>query len=143
MTDRRQQDIRLIHVAARELRLSRDDYEAVLLAVCGVRSSADLDGANRAKLLAHFKKLGFTVKPKTPSRALAPDAQSQKIRALWLSLADAGVVRNRSEAALAAYVKRQTGVDALQWLRPAQASAVIESLKKWLSRKSKTSGVHL
>lgn len=140
MTDRRQQDIRLIHVAARELRLSRDDYEAVLLAVCGVRSSADLDGAGRAKLLAHFKKLGFTVKPKKPSRALANDAQSRKIRALWLSLADAGVVRNRSEAALASYAKRQCGVDALQWLTASQAQALIESLKRWLTRTTESGG---
>ncbi|MEX3556412.1 MAG: phage protein GemA/Gp16 family protein [Burkholderia gladioli] len=35
---------------------------------------------------------------------------------------------------LSAYVKRQTRVDALQWLSSAQASCVIEALKCWLAR---------
>jgi len=35
---------------------------------------------------------------------------------------------------LAAYVKRLTGVEALQWLTTGQAGGVIEALKKWQNR---------
>ncbi|MBX9635054.1 MAG: regulatory protein GemA, partial [Magnetospirillum sp.] len=45
-----------------------------------------------------------------------------------------GEVRNPSEAALAATVKRQTGTDALQFLTVAQARKVIEILKSWCAR---------
>lgn len=83
-----------------------------------------------------MKKQGFKIKHKQdPStRTLAGDAQSKKIRSLWLSLHDDGIVRDPSEASLANYVKRLTGVEALQWLSTAQASGVIEALKKWQQR---------
>lgn len=147
--DLRRRELAQIHIAVQQLGMTDDDHRSLLWSVCQVKSAADLDWTGRKRYLDHLKKLGFkprtkagkssqprprTGTPAPSSRPLAPDAQSQKIRALWLTLADAGVVRNRSEAALAAYVKRQTGVEALQWLGPAQASAVIESLKKWLSR---------
>ena len=45
-----------------------------------------------------------------------------------------GVVKNPSEEALASYVKRITGVDALQWINGDQAETLIESLKKWAMR---------
>lgn len=56
------------------------------------------------------------------------------IRALWLHLSEIDIVHNASEAALGAFVKRMTGVDALQWLSTKQASQVIENLKQWLTR---------
>lgn len=77
------------------------------------------------------------MRSKPQTRSLADDAQSKKIRALWLDMAETGIVKNPSEAALAAYVKRLTGVDTLQWLSTEQASTVIETLKKWQKRMSK------
>ncbi|OLZ62767.1 regulatory protein GemA, partial [Chromobacterium violaceum] len=68
------------------------------------------------------------------SRPLAQDEQHKKIRALWLFLYQIGVVKNPAESALAAYVKRITGRDAMQWLAGDQLEQVIESLKKWAMR---------
>ena len=56
------------------------------------------------------------------------------IRYLWIQLHEVGKVKNSSEDALGAYVKRMTGVAALQWLDVKQASKVIEAMKKWLER---------
>ncbi|MFB9157330.1 regulatory protein GemA [Chromobacterium violaceum] len=70
----------------------------------------------------------------TQSRPLAQDEQHKKIRALWLFLYQIGVVKNPAESALAAYVKRITGRDAMQWLAGDQLEQVIESLKKWAMR---------
>lgn len=130
----RKRELALIHLAKATLGLSRDDYEHVLRTVTGKASAADLSAPERDKLLKHFKAKGFKVKPTPKSlqaRTLAQDAQSRKVRAMWLMLHALGQVRDPSETALAAYVKRMAHVDALQW---ANHHAVIESLKAWAMR---------
>ena len=76
---------------------------------------------------------GFRPKPakRAGTRPLAPGRQPRKMRALWLALYHLGEVRDPSEAALAAFAKRITGIDALQFLEPHEANAVIEGLKSW------------
>lgn len=95
------------------------------------------DGYPTAKPRAgiHEKK-GFRIKPAGKAVGLPLDShpQSKKIRALWLEMAAAGVVRDSSEQALALWVKRETGISALRWLSNEQASSVIEKLKKWQRR---------
>ena len=107
----------------------------------GRYSPTTLSNAQLVAAVEVMKKLGFKIKPKQdqvgakPStRKLADDAQSKKIRALWLELHAVGKVRNPSEESLCKYIKRMTNIDALQWLDTAQASGVIEALKKWLAR---------
>lgn len=131
---------RMIRVACTQLGIDDEQRRQIMRDVAGVSSSTGLDLAAADKVIAHLKKAGFKMRPGTAkpaaksSRPLADDAQSEKIRALWLTLHALGAVRNPSEAALAAYVKRVTGVDALQWLSSAQASTVIEAQKKWALR---------
>jgi len=104
----------------------------------GKYSASTLSNTQLFTALETMKGQGFKIKPSAkPQRKQADDAQSKKIRALWLELYQAGVVRNPDESALAAYVKRQTGVAALQWLSTAQGSTVIEALKQWLQRTAK------
>lgn len=137
----RQRLIRLIHVAKRDLQLDDDTYRAILQRVGGKGSSSDLTVPELEKVLEHLKRSGFKVRskakqpaPAKSSRPLAQDAESKKIRALWLFMHQIGVVKNPSEEALASYVKRITGVDALQWINGDQAETLIESLKKWAMR---------
>lgn len=137
----RQRLIRLIHVAKRDLQLDDDTYRAILQRVGGKDSSSDLTVPELEKVLEHMKRSGFKVRskakqpaPAKSSRPLAQDAESKKIRALWLFMHQIGVVKNPSEEALASYVKRITGVDALQWINGDQAETLIESLKKWAMR---------
>lgn len=130
-------EIQLIHVARQKVGMDEATYRALLHDRFGLASSTAMDWKQRKQLLDHFKTLGFKAVPskKRPqSRPLAGDPQSTKIRELWLTLHTNGKVRNPDESALAAFVKRQTKVDALQWLNSAQASKVIEELKKWLVR---------
>ena len=130
----RQKLIRLIHVAKRDLAMPDDSYRAILLQIGGKESAADLNAQQLERVLQHLKRCGFKVRAKGSNRPLAQDGQSSTIRAIWLQLADMGIVRDRSEAALGKYVYRMTKVDALQWLSTEQASAVIEQLKKWQGR---------
>lgn len=141
----RQRLIRLIHVAKRDLSLDDDTYRSILQRFGGKESSSDLTVPELEQVLEHLKRSGFKVrskgkpaKPKAvkakPSRPLAQDAESKKIRALWLFLHELGAVKNPSEEALAAYVKRIAGVDALQWISGEQAERLIETMKMWAMR---------
>ncbi len=137
---RRRHLIQLIHVGKSNLSLDDDTYRAILQRIGKTSSSADLTVPELEKVLEHLKRSGFRVRSKKkaplekPSRPLAQDAESKKIRALWLFLHELGVVKNPSEAALAAYVKRIAGVDALQWINGKQADRLIETMKKWAMR---------
>jgi len=141
----RQRLIRLIHVAKRDLSLDDDTYRSILQRFGRKESSSDLTVPELEQVLEHLKRSGFKVrskgkpaKPKVvkakPSRPLAQDAESKKIRALWLFLHELGAVKNPSEEALASYVKRIAGVDALQWISGEQAERLIETMKKWAMR---------
>lgn len=135
--DIRRRELAMIHMAKAELRMADDTYRDLLWTVGRVRSSADLDWVGRKKLLEHLRACGWKPRPAAkarPTRPMADDAQSKKIRAMWLALHGAGVVRDSSERALASYVKRQTRVEALEWLHMDQAEKVIEALKKWAHR---------
>lgn len=151
---RRTRLIKLIHVARRELGMADEDYRAMLAgmpALGGRTSSADLGLKGLELVLEALKAKGFRIRAKGPARApstrkapsrkvTAGDSQSRMIRSLWIQLRDAGVLRDPSEAALASFVQRQTGVAALEWLNRDQAGAVIERLKKWLKRSSEGGG---
>lgn len=126
-------EIQLIKIAQKQLGMDDDAYRDILFTLTRKRSSTELDFAERKKVLEHMEACGFK-RTKPQPRKLADDPQSKMIRALWLQLHEAGKVRNPSESALAAFAKRQTGRDALQWLNGKEASALIEELKKWLAR---------
>ena len=137
-TDQRQRLVRLIHVAKRDLKMDDDVYRAILLKIGKTESSSNMTIPELERTLEHMKRCGFKVRSKgnsgTSSRPLAIDAESRKIRALWLFLHELGIVKNPSEKALAAYVKRMTKVDDLHWLNGDQTLIMIETLKKWAMR---------
>lgn len=133
----RQRLIKLIHVAKRDLALDDDSYRAILQRIGKKTSAADLTVPELEKVLEHMKCSGFKVRSKKGDRPQASDDQSKMIRGLWLELAGMEVVRNSSEAALGAFVKRMAKVDTLQWLSTEQASQVTEHLKEWLERVTK------
>lgn len=126
--------IQLIHIAKGQLDLDDDTYRAVLEQTTGKTSSKDLTIQQLDAVLTRLKAGGFEVRSKNQTIKPADDDQSKLIRHLWLLLHAAGEVRNSSEQALAAYVKRTTKVSALQFLSTDSASKVIESLKKWCDR---------
>lgn len=135
--DIRRAELAKIHMAKAQLDMADEVYRDMLWTHGRVRSARDLDWAGRKRVLDHLKACGWkpSAAPKArASRPLAADPQSRKIRAMWLALHRAGVVKDSSERALAAYVKRQTGIEALDWLKMHEADRVIEALKKWAKR---------
>lgn len=132
--------IRLIHVARRDLDMADDTYRTLVgQLAAGKTSSADCTVPELERIVAHLKKAGFKVrKPKAiqpaEARPLATDPESKKLRAVWLLLHQVGATHSDTEASLAAYVKRMTGVDDLHFMRPGDKYRAIEGLKAWAAR---------
>lgn len=132
---RRRAELAKIHMAKKALGLSEADYRAAVARMSHGRTetAAELKRAERGALLDHFKASGF--RPKRSGRRVGPDRQQVlKARALWRSLWNLGATAEASDRALDAFVRRQTGVEALGWCTPGQLNTVIESLKGWCER---------
>lgn len=125
-----------IHIARKDLRLDDQTYRDLLAERYGVRTASKMSIAGLEDLVAHFVNLGWKPKRAAPkragSRSPAPGREARKARALWISLYHLGVVNDPSEAALAAYARRQTGIEAPQWIHDWRP--VIEGLKEWAVR---------
>ena len=138
-------DLQKIHIARKQLAMSDDTYRSLLREISKDRtdSSGELTHVERAQLLKHMERCGFKArKPKQNRRAPAkPDLpigddrdQVKMIRGLWIELHEFGAVRDASELAMCAYVKRVTRKDHPKFLDIDQASDIIEQLKKWRDR---------
>lgn len=144
----RQGHLAAIHMAQKALHLSKEDAEALKLKVTGKYSAAEMTALERRQYLAHLSNLQAQVatargeKPaytpkQQPAQRSADDDQDDrwyKARALWAALAAAGHVHTDTDAALTAYVKRQTHMDHWRFLNGHQVNSVIEALKRWCRR---------
>lgn len=133
----KQRLIQLIHIARNDLQMDEDTYRQMLQGLTGKASTKGMDATQLNRVMESMKKKGFCIKPAGKSRSGLPldtHPQSKKLRALWLEMASAGIVRDSSEQALSLWVQRETGISALRWLSNEQASNVIEKLKKWQRR---------
>ena len=123
-----------IHAIKKSLRWDDDMYRDVMAQVCGgITSAAALDQAGRTKFIAHLEKCQRSSGTVRPARQPLT-AVGRKLWSLWMQAADAGLVHHRTMAALNAWLKRQTGVEHIQWLAGKQADLAIESLKNWIRR---------
>lgn len=132
--------IAAIHVAKKQLGLDEDTYRAKLQLLVNKTSTKDMTEDERQKVLQAFRKEGFK-----PASKAAPGARRKlsgpyagKLQALWIAGWNLGIFHERDDSALIAFVKRQTGLDAVQFLRFADdATKAIEALKKWIGREGK------
>lgn len=130
-------DLAKIHIAAKALGFDDDEYRLLLWDRYKVSSAKSLLPRQVWDILSFFRAKGWKATPAKRAKTSRPqptDPMSRKILALWITMKKAGIVRDGSDLALGAYVKRITGVDALPWCTPSQKAQVIESLKKWQGR---------
>lgn len=134
--------IRKIKVAQRQLGLNDDDYRSILKAHFNRDSCTKLSPRQAETLIRHFQKLGWqpTRQQNLPGLSVPGDGQSKKIQALWITLNRAGKIKNGSDQALMAFVKRMTktathpGKDHLQFCDVQDKWKIIEALKDWAKR---------
>lgn len=123
-----------IHIAKKQLGLDDDTYRDLLARVTGKRSAGDMSDAERRAVLDEMRRHGF----KTNSNGARKPLEGRfagKLQALWIAGWNLGVVDDRDDAALLMFVKRQTNIDHVRFLRhPEDADKAIEALKGWLAR---------
>lgn len=138
--------IAAIHVLKSKLRLSDDDYRALLKTLTGQASSKDMTPGQRRAVRDHMQNLAERMgvvqptarRPHAPAKfaqvKAAASPKERKVWALWHQLGRDGVVHNTSAAALHAWVERTVHVSALRFANDAQLDTLIEALKAWQQR---------
>lgn len=135
-----------IHTLKSKLKLSDDDYRALLLNLTGKSSSKEMNHAEQHKVRDHMQGLAERMGVAQPTRR-RPLSQAEfdkvkkqtspkerKLWALWHQLGRDGLVQNTSAQALNAWVQRQVGVTALRFCTSAQLDTLIEAAKAWQER---------
>jgi phage gp16-like protein len=137
-SDFKKQRIRLIQACRSQVPTLKDDdaWRDYLTRETGKNSLRAMSLRDLNRIVEALRRDGVkkTSGRKAGARYRRGTPQQAMIRGIWIDLAKAGAVRDPSEAALAAFVKRTTGVEALNWLDAAQANKVIEALKSWAGR---------
>lgn len=132
--------IRTIRQAIKELGLKEYEYRGIYKSATGKESISGQDGRDGmtdkelGRVIEALKKAGFNpAQPRADlSRCVSP--QARKIRSLWLTLKDLGVLRDSSEKALLIYIRKRTGVERMEWMQPNQLQYITETLKAWVER---------
>ncbi|MGR8925049.1 gp16 family protein [Rhizobium leguminosarum] len=132
--------IAAIHVAKKHLGLDDDTYRAKLARITGKSSVKEMTEAERQKVLTTLRNEGFTSAPaarRANGRQKLTGKYAKKLQALWIAAWNLGIVRDRDDNALVAFVKRQTGLDHTRFLVYADdAKRAIEALKGWINREA-------
>lgn len=127
----RRTELGLIHKGAKNLALTDDSYRAFLRNLTGKQSSADMTGPERRRVIDRLREL-HALEERRAHKAGFGGGQAGMARGLWAELRQLGAIDDASDAALDAFVRRQTGGDvaAARFLRaPHYARSVIEALK--------------
>jgi len=127
---RRKKLIQLIHIGKAELGMNDEAYRVFLSGHCGRDSAAKMTIRQLEQVLKALRDNGFAQAPcrvRQEEKGLATYAQLEYIKGMWQKCA-----RNKNEAALAAFVKRVAGVEALRFLDIELARKVILALREMM-----------
>jgi phage gp16-like protein len=126
---RRTREIAQIHTLAKQLRMDEPTRRARMERVGGARSAADLTDKGRRDVIQDLRReLGGGGRRKERPK------HQRLVVGIWLEAYDKGVVTDKRDRAIDAFVERQTGVAKLEWLTAAKATSVIEALKDMIRR---------
>lgn len=131
--------IAAIHTGFKQLGIDDDDKRAVYARVTGKDRLSLMKPAEKDAVLQELRRLGFTPTARRPNGKLQLTGKfAKKLQALWIGAWNLGLVEERDDAALVAFVKRQTGLDQVRFLHHADdARSVIEALKSWMQREAR------
>ena len=130
----------LLQIGKKVLAMDEDTYRSFLVQH-GAAEKAGRISASTMKLgdlvaaVADMEKRGFV---RTRKSVINTNdwrtPRLKKITALWCTLADARVVRNKSEKAMHAFCANQMKSDKLQWASAGDLNKCIEALKSMAKR---------
>lgn len=121
-----------IHVANKQLGLDDDTARDLYQRVTGKRSLRELNESQLQLIVAEQRRQGFT-----PAAKGLQGPFAKKLQALWIAAHNLGIVRDRTDAAMLSFVKRQTGIEHTRFLLDADdAAKAIDALKAWMTREA-------
>ena len=131
-----------VHARAKQLGLDDDARRDLQRRETGHESCADMNAAELRRVLAAMNGgaggRDHAAPARTRGRRGGDKARTgpllDKLTALWITGYHLGVVRDRSDAGLARWFRRQTGLDAPAWAKPPELAQAIEALRAWLAR---------
>lgn len=128
--------LRAIYGGCKQLGIEEDDRRDLFERVTGKRSLKEMTPKEHEAVIADLRSKGFRKDFKSASnRKKLQGKYAGKLQALWIGAWNLGIVNNRSDDALTAFIKRQTKVDHTRFLRYGDdANKAIEALKGWMAR---------
>lgn len=133
----RRTELAKIHMGAKQLGMDPADknpnsaYRDMLWVIARVRSSSDLDGYGRQKVIQHLARCGATFKrPGRPTPAADKQALVAKVRA---QLAAAG----RPDAYADGMARKMFTVDRYEWATPEQLRRIVAALSYDAKRRAR------
>jgi phage gp16-like protein len=126
----------VIHVGLKQLGIEQEDARDLYERVTAKRSLKLMTSAEHEKVVGELRRLGFQPASKAARSGLQGKFAKQ-LQAYWIDLWNLGLVADRRDSALVAFVKRQTKVDNPKWvLDAATAAKAIEAMKAWAAREA-------
>ncbi len=124
----------LLRVGKEKIRMEEDAYRFFLKRhgareKGGKASATTMSLAQLSKAINAMRALGFETQATPIGEPIIG-----KITALWCALADAGVVRNRSDAAMRKWCNTHTNGASLEEAEMPYLCVCVESLKQWCKR---------
>jgi phage gp16-like protein len=117
-----------VHIAKKEMALDDAAYRDVLKRVVGQDSAADCTDGQLTLVLDEFRRLGWKPNTGKPKHA---NPHVRMAYAIWKDIKQL-LDGKAGDAELRAFVKRQTGRDAIEFCsEQADLVAVVEGLKGW------------
>lgn len=123
MTVERHKMLAKLHVLKKHQGLSDEDYRAKLMRLTGHDSAASLTNVQLQSAVASFH-----------NKQKANNSYTAKLKALYLAAYNLGGLDDGSDAAIDAFIARQTGKLKIQFLTAADANSVTEALKRICAR---------
>ncbi|WP_420132633.1 regulatory protein GemA [Rhodopseudomonas sp.] len=126
--------IATIHTLKGRAKLDDDSYRDLLEQFGGQRSAKDLSITEAGRVIDRLRELTGDHGIKGAVAGLDSPIGT-KLRALWIAAYDLGIVRDRTDRAMLAFVQRQTGVAHTRFLQDSSAgAAAVDGLRAWLER---------
>lgn len=131
----RHNELARIHILKSQIekidpQFDRDAYEAVLFALTGKKSAADITKPQREQVARHLESL----KAALQGRQRSATPLLGKAQAMWSALGKARAVSEASDSALGSFVKRQYQVDHIRFCSQSQLANLVDTLKAWARR---------
>ena len=130
---------RIIHSSFRAAGIVEDDDKRALYQrVTGKTGLTVMSDREKDAVADELRRLGATSSGGSAKAKGLQGKFAKKLQALWIAAWNLGLVRDRRDSALIAFVHRQTGLDHVRFLHHADdAKKAIEALKDWMRREAR------